>query len=104
MILILLKLKNNIYTDGRWRYFSYDFDFTMAKTYMDYGGLEGYQYDNFKHIKMKGDIGFPSDLFNPLLRNEEFKNKFVLRFCDFSNEVVNLDKVDSLVEDYKKNI
>ena len=52
---------------------------------------------------MKGDIGFPSDLFNPLLRNEEFKNKFVLRFCDFSNEVVNLDKVDSLVEDYKKN-
>ena len=98
-----LKLKNNIYTDGRWRYFSYDFDFTMGKTYMDYGGLEGYQYDNFKHMQKNKTIGFPTDLFFPLLRNEEFKNKFVLRFCDFSNEVVSLNKVDSLVEDYKNN-
>ena len=99
-----LKLKNNIYTDGRWRYFSYDFDFTMGKTYMDYGGLEGYQYDNFKHIERHEEaIGFPADLFIPLLINEEFKNKFALRFCDFSNEVVNLDKVDSLINDYKNN-
>ena len=99
-----LKLKNNIYSDGRWRYFSYDFDFTMGKTYMDYGGLEGYQYDNFKHVGRSGkSIGFPTDLFIPLLKNEEFKNKFALRFCDFSNEVVNLDKVNSLVEDYKNN-
>ena len=58
-----IKLKNNIFGDGRWRYLSYDFDFTMGKTYMDYGGLEGYEYNNFKHLE--GKKNFPNGLFFP---------------------------------------
>ena len=59
-----IKIKNNIYSDGRWRYLSYDFDYTMGKTYMDYGGVEGYEYNNFKHLE-RDDVkkGFPNELF-----------------------------------------
>ena len=99
-----IKLKNNIFGDGRWRYLSYDFDFTMGKTYMDYGGLEGYEYNNFEHLKKNEEKeGFPNDLFIPLLKNEEFKNKFSLMFCDYANEIMNIDKINSLVNDYKEN-
>ena len=42
---------------------------------MDYGGVEGYEYNNFKHLE-RDDVkkGFPNDLFLPLLQNEKFKN------------------------------
>ncbi len=99
-----IKFKNNPYTDGRWRYLSFDFDFTMGKTYMDYGGLEGYQYNNFKHMERDEErSGYPNDLFIPLLHNEQFKNEFSLMFCDYANEVTNIDKITNLVNDYKNN-
>ena len=100
-----IKIKNKLYTDGRWRYLSYDFDFTMGKTYMDYGGVEGYEYNNFKHLE-KDDAegkGFPSDLFLPLLHNEKFKNEFSLMFCDYANEVLKIDRINLLVNDYIDN-
>ena len=99
-----IRFKNNQYSDGRWRYISFDFDFTMGKTYMDYGGLEGYEYNNFKHLERDEEKkGFPSDLFLPLLHNEEFKNEFSLMFCDYANEVMNMNKINNLVNDYKQN-
>ena len=98
-----LKFRNNPYSDGRWRYLSFDFDFTMGKTYMDYGGLEGYEYNNFKHIEREDGKGIPNNLFIPLLQNEEFKNEFSLMFCDYANEVMNVEKISNLVNDYKQN-
>ena len=38
-----------------------------------------------------------------LLKNEEFKQKYALRFCDFANEVFNINRVDALINDYKDN-
>lgn len=96
-----IRFKNNQYSDGRWRYISFDFDFTMGKTYMDYGGLEGYEYNNFKHLEEKKQ--FPNGLFLPLLHNEEFKNEFSLMFCDYANEVMNVNKINNLINDYKQN-
>ena len=99
-----IKFKNNLYTDGRWRYISFDFDFTMGKTYRDYGGLEGYEYNNFKHLERnEGGKGFPNDLFFSLLNNEEFKNEFSLMFCDYANEVMKYEKINILVNEYKQN-
>jgi hypothetical protein len=99
-----IKYKNNPYSDGRWRYLSFDFDFTMGKTYIDYGGLEGYEYNNFKHLeRYEGGKGFPLDLFFPLLNNEEFKNEFSLMFCDYANEVMKVERIKNLVNDYKEN-
>ena len=99
-----IRYKNNPYSDGRWRYLSFDFDFTMGKTYMDYGGLEGYEYDNYKHMERDEEkVGFPKDLFVPLLKNEEFKNEFSLMLCDYANEVMKYEKIKDIVNDYKEN-
>ena len=76
----------------------------MGKTYIDYGGLEGYEYNNFKHLeRYEGGKGFPLDLFFPLLNNEEFKNEFSLMFCDYANEVMKVERIKNLVNDYKEN-
>ena len=97
-----LKLKNNPYSDGRWRYISYDFDFAMGRTYASYDGLEGYEYDNFKHLEKNIEKkGYPNELFRPFLRNEELKNKFVLMFCDYANEKFNINRINLLANDYK---
>ena len=99
-----IKYKNNIYSDGRWRYISFDFDFTMGKTYMDYGGVEGYEYNNFKHsAREESKNGYPNVLFLSLLNNEEFKNEFTLMFCDYANDVMSVEKIKNLVNDYKEN-
>jgi hypothetical protein len=99
-----VKIKRNPYTDGRWRYFLYDFDFTMGRTYESYGGVEGYEYNNFKHLSRNSEkIGFPNDFFKQFLRNEEFKNRFTLMFCDYANELFNIDRIKALMNDYKEN-
>ena len=43
------KIDGNIYSDGKWRFMSYDLDHTLGETYEDFGGVEGYWYDNFQH-------------------------------------------------------
>ena len=99
-----VKMKRNPYTDGRWRYFLYDFDFTMGRTYESYGGVEGYEYNNFKHLSRNSEkICFPNDFFKQFLRNEEFKNRFTLMFCDYANELFNIDRIKALMNDYKEN-
>ena len=98
-----VKVKNNPYSDGRWRYLSFDFDFTMGKTYMDYGGLEGYEYNNFIHMESEERRGLLNYIFRPLLQNEEFRNEFSLMFCDYANHVANVDKIADIVNDYKQN-
>ena len=39
----------------------------------------------------------------PVDSTKEFRNKYVLRFCDYVNGVFNLDRIDSLINDYKEN-
>ena len=56
----------------------------MGKTYKDFGGVEGYAYDNFQHVANAN--GFPTNLFLNLLHNEDFRNKFVNVYCDYAKE------------------
>ena len=99
-----IKMKDNKYSDGKYRFFSFDFDYTMGNTYENYGGVEGYEYDNFERLRKKGENKhFPNYLFQLLLFNEEFKNKFILFFCDYINEVMNINKINSLINEYKDN-
>ena len=99
-----VRIKKNPYTDGRWRYILYDFDFTMGRTYEDYGGVEGYEYNNFKHLSRNEDkIGFPNDFFKPFLKNEEFRNRFALMFCDYANDLFNIDRIKTIINDYTEN-
>lgn len=68
-------IAGNPYSNGKWRFISFDYDYTMGKTYKDFGGVEGYAYDNFQHVANAN--GFPTNLFLNLLHNEDFRNKFV---------------------------
>lgn len=97
------KIENNKYSDGRWRYISFDFDYTMGDSFSMWGQdqKEGYAIDNLKNLEMRKNI--PTILFLPLLKNEDFRNQYILRFCDYVNEVFSIDKIDALIDDYKNN-
>ena len=99
------KIENNPYSDGRWRYLSFDFDYTMGASSSSMWGQqqlqEGYEKNDLKDLAARKNV--PTILFLPLLKNEEFKNKYVLRFCDYVNYVFSLDRIDSLIDDYKDN-
>ena len=101
------KIENNPYSDGRWRYISYDFDFTMGASSSSRRGeqqqqkQEGYEKDDLKGLERKKNA--PANLFLALLKNEEFRNKYILRYCDYVNDVFSLDRIDSLIDDYKDN-
>jgi len=92
------------YTDGKWRFMTYDLDFSMGMTFENYGGVEGYQYDNFKHIVNRRGNKPPTNLFISLLKNENFKNKFINLYCDFSNDVMNINRISSIINEYKENV
>ena len=100
------KIENNPYSDGRWRYITFDLDYSMGNTFSFFGGWggnqePGYAKDNIAELE-KNKKG-QSTLFLMLLKNEDFKKKYALRFCDFANAVFNLDRVDALINDYKDN-
>lgn len=94
-------IAGNPYSNGKWRFISFDYDYTMGKTYKDFGGVEGYAYDNFQHVANAN--GFPTNLFLNLLHNEDFRNKFVNVYCDYANEVLTPEKADAMIATYKQD-
>ena len=82
---------------------SYDLDHTLGETYEDFGGVEGYQYDNFQHLD-KRKIYPPTNLFVALLENQEFKKKFENIYEYYANDLMIIDKINPLIEEYKNNI
>jgi hypothetical protein len=91
------KIENNPYSDGRWRYISFDFDYSMGYSIAMWGQTpteESYEVNNLKNLERNKRP--PTNLFLALLKNEDFRNKYILRFCDFANGIFNLDKIDLL--------
>ena len=97
------KIDGNDFSDGKWRFMTYDLDYTLGATYADFGGVEGYQYDTFKHMD-KAKIDPPTNLFVALLKNEEFKKKFKSVFEDFANNVMSLDKANPIIQEFNDKI
>ena len=98
------KIDNNPYSDGRWRYISFDFDYSMGYSIAMWGQTpteEPYEVNNLENLERNKRA--PTNLFLALLKNEDFRNKYILRFCDFINGIFNLDRVDLLLNDYKDN-
>ena len=93
------KIDGNIFSDGKWRFMTYDLDYTIGKTYADFGGVEGYQYDMFKHMD-KGKRTAPTNLFVALLKNDEFKTKFINVFQEYANNIMSLDKANVLIQEF----
>ena len=67
---------------------------------------EPYEVNNLKNLEMNNmnNRRAPTNLFLVLLKkNEDFRNKYILRFCDYINGIFNLDRIDLLINDYKDN-
>ena len=93
------KIDGNEYSDGKWRFMSYDLDYTVGKTYADFGGVEGYQYDMFRHME-GGKNKAPTNLFIALLKNTEFKNKFKESFENYSKTIFSTDKSNQIIQEF----
>ena len=97
------KIDGNDFSDGKWRFMTYDLEYTLGATFADFGGVEGYQYDTFRHMdRAKNDP--PTNLFVALLKNDEFKTKFKSVFEDFANNVMSLDKANPILQDFNDKI
>ncbi len=94
------EIPGNAYSDGKWRFISFDFDYTMGATYESFGGVEGYAYDSFQHMDVKS--GAPTNLFIQLLKNQDFRTKFVNVYCDYANEVLTPEKANEMAEHYSQ--
>ncbi len=98
-------IEGNPYSDGKWRFISFDYDYTMGKTYADFGGVEGYAYDSFRHMEFVDNGGkyVPTNLFINLLKNKDFRNKFVNVYCDYANEVLTPEKANAMIDVYSRD-
>ncbi len=71
----------------------------------EYNGLGSADVNNFKNnidnrVKLKQSY---VSLFLGLLKNNiDFQNKFINIYCDYANEVYNIDKVSKLIEKYRE--
>jgi hypothetical protein len=93
------KIKDNLYSDGKWRFMTYDLDYTVGNNYADFGGVEGYQFDTFKHID-KAKNKAPTNLFVRLFQNENFRNKFEKIYEKYVYNIMSLEKVNPIIEEF----
>lgn len=90
-------IEGNIYSDGKWRLISFDFDYTMG---VQYSGVCQADSDHFRWTEYK-NYEAPTNLFIDLLKkNKIFQKKFINTFCDFANEICNPNKVNKLLDEY----
>ena len=86
------KIDGNPYSDGKWRFGSFDFDYSIGLTYQDFGGVESYQHDSF--TKMDGvKESIPTVIFAKLLENPEFKKQFADRFYTYAYSIFESSKM-----------
>ena len=96
---------DNIYYDGKWRFMIYDFDYSMGNVLEgDFGTLEPYQYDMFDFIKGKEKDSHPTNLFLALLKNNEFKNKFMKSYENFVYKAMSMNIVNPIIEYFSEEI
>jgi len=92
--------EGNKYFDGKWRFIIFDLDYTMGTEFLGVGSPD---VDTFPSIANKDKLKqAPVNLFYGLLiNNTDFQNKFVNIYCDYANDVYNLEKINKLIEKYR---
>lgn len=91
-------IEGNPYSDGKWRFGSFDFDYSVGLTYQSFGGVEGYQYDSFRKMdNAKKDM--PTSIFIAMLANPEFKQQFADRFYSYAYSVFEPSKMIAELND-----
>ena len=91
------KIEGNKFGDGKWRFMTFDMDYTMGAGW----GEIGPDVDNFRKLESKSELS-PTNLFISLYRNDEFKKRFANIYCDYVNEIMNIEKIIPMVAKYKE--
>ena len=91
----------NPYSDGKWRFVSFDFDHTMGFTYdIGWKDTDLYKYDMFAHLDKEKDES-PTNLFAALLDNEDFRSRFEKVYKEYADDVMSADKADKVLDMYR---
>ncbi len=94
---------DNKYYDGKWRFMIYDFDYSMGNVLEgDFGTLQPYQYDMFDFIKR--EKSHPTNLFFALLKNYEFKKKFMKSYEKFVYNAMSMNIVNPIIKFFNEEI
>ena len=94
---------DNKYYDGKWRFMIYDFDYSMGNVLEgDFGTLEPYHYDMFDFIKR--EKSHPTNLFFALLKNYEFKKKFMKSYEKFVYNAMSMNIVNPIIKYFNEEI
>ena len=99
------KIDGNVYSDGKWRFINFDYDITMGKSMggsMD-SKSQGYEYDMFTHVESSKQRA-PTNIYIALLKNEEFKNKFIKYYENFVNTIPTMNIVNPIVQEFEEEI
>jgi len=91
-------IDGNVYSDGKWRFGAFDFDYSVGLTYEDFGDVESYQHDSFTKMDGVSDA-IPTVIFAELLKNPEFKPMFADKFYSYAYSVFESDKMVKELDD-----
>ena len=94
------KIDSNLYSDGKWRFLTYDLDFSIIYDY-EYMVTEdeGYKYNKFEIFKDFASYP-PTSLFMALLKNVNFRKRFQSIYEEYANNVMTMDKVEPILKEY----
>ena len=94
-------IEGNKYSDGKWRFFLYDLDYTMGKDFTSVKGTPNADMFTYIEGRIRRRIT-PANLFVNLIKNNsDFQNKFVNTICDYANDVYDKEKIELLLERYR---
>ncbi len=88
-------IDGNPYSDGRWRFGTFDFDYTAGLSYEGnaFNGGQGYDYDSFNRLQKSA----MKPVLDSLLKNAAFRQMFVTRYCDMANIVYRPARMQALI-------
>ncbi len=83
------EIEGNPYSDGKWRFGTFDFDYTSGLNYENADSSAS--FDAF--TRLSGRDSFTAAAFFQLMKNPDFQAQFVRRYCDFANIIYEPEKM-----------
>ncbi|WP_167553053.1 CotH kinase family protein [Evansella clarkii] len=87
--------------DGRWRWFLFDVDRSLGYVEYDHNTIEMVT-DRFNHVRDEEE--WPNFLFRELLKNDQFKQKFLTALADHMNTTFSSERVVNVINDLAAGI
>ncbi len=87
--------------DGRWRWFLFDVDRSLGYVEYDHNTIEMVT-DRFNHVREEEE--WPNFLFRELLKNDQFKQKFLTALADHLNTTFSPERVVNVINDLAAGI